>query len=280
MKFTIIHAGDFKLDGGAMFGVVPKTMWSKLNPPDENNLCTWSMRSLLIESGERKILIDTGIGNKQDEKFRSHFFPTAPMGILDSLKEKNIAPTEITDVFLTHLHFDHCGGAMYKDESGTLQLTFPNAQYWTNQKQWDWALDPNPREAASFLKENLLPLQASGQLHFIDIDQDDVDWIEGIKLRPVFGHTEAMMLPIIPYKNTKLIYCADLIPSSMHLGLPYVMSYDLRPLTTIAEKNRLLIEAIENDYYLFYEHDPKVAISKVALNDKNRTIATEMRSEI
>lgn len=280
MKFTIIHAGDFKLDGGAMFGVVPKSMWSKLNPPDENNLCTWSMRSLLIETDNRKILIDTGIGNKQNEKFRSHFFPTAPMGIVDSLNEKNIKPTDITDVFLTHLHFDHCGGAMYNDDSGNTQLTFPKARYWTNQKQWDWALDPNPREAASFLKENLLPLKDSGQLHFIDIDQDDVDWVEGIKLRPVYGHTEAMMLPIIPYKNSKLIYCADLLPSSMHLGLPYVMSYDLRPLTTITEKNRLLIEAVKNDYYLFYEHDPKIAISKVSLNEKNKTIATELSTEI
>lgn len=279
MKLTIINAGDFKLDGGPMFGVVPKSMWSKLNPPDENNLCTWSMRSLLLETANRKILIDTGIGNKQDEKFRSHFHPTSPMGIVESLTSNHVQPEEITDVFLTHLHFDHCGGAVCKDEKGQIHLTFPNATYWSNKKQWEWALDPNPREAASFLKENLLPLQEAKQLKFIDIDQDDVEWIEGIKLRPVYGHTEAMMLPIIPYKGTKLIYCADLLPSSMHLGLPYVMSYDLRPLTTIAEKNRLLLEALENNYYLFYEHDPRFAISQVILNEKNKIVPVNLQSE-
>lgn len=272
MKFTIIDAGNFKLDGGAMFGVVPKLMWSRLNPPDEDNLCTWSMRSLLLETTTRKILIDTGIGNKQDEKFRSHFHPTSPMGVTASLRKNTIEPEEITDVFLTHLHFDHCGGAVYKDDKGQFKLTFPNAAYWSNKKQWEWALDPNPREAASFLKENLLPLQQSEQLKFIEIDQEDADWIEGIKIRPVYGHTEAMMLPMIPYKNSKLIYCADLLPSSMHLGLPYVMSYDLRPLITIAEKERLLAEALEKDYYLFYEHDPEVALSGVKINDRNKIV--------
>lgn len=255
-----------------MFGVVPKLMWSRLNPPDEDNLCTWSMRSLLLETTTRKILIDTGIGNKQDEKFRSHFHPTSPMGVTASLRKNTIEPEEITDVFLTHLHFDHCGGAVYKDDKGQFKLTFPNAAYWSNKKQWEWALDPNPREAASFLKENLLPLQQSEQLKFIEIDQEDADWIEGIKIRPVYGHTEAMMLPMIPYKNSKLIYCADLLPSSMHLGLPYVMSYDLRPLITIAEKERLLAEALEKDYYLFYEHDPEVALSGVKINDRNKIV--------
>jgi glyoxylase-like metal-dependent hydrolase (beta-lactamase superfamily II) len=271
MKLSIIEAGKFKLDGGAMFGVVPKSLWAKLNPPDDQNLCTWSMRSLLIETKDRKIIIDTGIGNKQNDKFRSHFHPTAPMGIVDGLKEKGLNPEEITDVFLTHLHFDHVGGAVYREPNNNLALTFPNATYWSNKEHWEWALNPNPREAASFLKENIIPIQESGKLEWINCRQDtDVDWIENIKIRTVYGHTEAMMLPIIPYEKSNLVYCADLIPSSMHIASPYIMSYDLRPLKTIEEKERLLKEAEEKDLFLFYEHDPKVAFSKIIKNDKGR----------
>jgi glyoxylase-like metal-dependent hydrolase (beta-lactamase superfamily II) len=271
MKLSILEAGKFKLDGGAMFGVVPKTLWSKLNPPDDQNLCTWAMRSLLIETKDRKIVLDTGIGNKQNEKFRSHFHPTAPMGIVESLAQLSIAPEEITDVFLTHLHFDHVGGAAYRNEEGAFALTFPKATYWSNQNHWEWAMNPNAREAASFLKENLLPIQESGKLAWIPSQEAyDVDWMEGIKVRTVFGHTESMMIPMIPYKESYMVYCADLIPSSMHIPAPYIMSYDLRPLKTLEEKERLLKEAEEKGMYLFYEHDPKIAFSQIERNEKGR----------
>lgn len=272
MKIHIINGGNFELDGGAMFGIVPKNMWNRMNPANDNNMCSWSLRSILIEVNDRKILVDTGMGDKQDPIFFSRYNPTNTNGIIDTLKSKGFDPSEITDVFLTHLHFDHCGGTVGKNEDGSFFLNFPNATHWTNKVHWDWSMNPNPREAGSFLKENILPIQELGKLEFIPVTENDYEWIEGIKIRFVYGHTEAMMMLFIPFEGSQLVYCADLIPSSHHLGLPYVMSYDLRPLDTIKEKDRLLKEAIDNDYYLFYEHDPVVAYSKIGKNEKGKIV--------
>ncbi len=278
MKLHSILTGYFKLDGGAMFGVVPKTMWKKLNPPDENNMCTWAMRCLLIEQEDRKILIDTGIGDKQDEKFKSHFHPHGSETLLNSLKEKGVNAEDITDVILTHLHFDHVGGAVYRDEKGDLLATFPNATYWSNKRHWDWAMNPNPREKASFLKENFLPLQELGLLKFLDFDNNNECELYGIRLRLLFGHTEAMMMPIIPFKNTHIVYCADLMPSVHHLGLPYVMSYDIRPLSSLKEKKELLNEAIDNKYLLFFEHDPVNELASIQVNERGRIVSNKVGS--
>jgi len=253
MKLTIVSAGNFKLDGGAMFGVVPKVMWNKMNPADENNMCTWTMRSLLIETETRKILVDTGIGNKQGEKFRSHFHPSGN-DIIESLDEIGIKDSDITDVFLTHLHFDHCGGSIkWNSAKDKLEPAFKNATYWSNEKHWEWATKPNPREKASFLKENILPIQESGQLKFIN-DGDKLT--DNFKVRTVSGHTESMMLPIIDYKGKKIAYCADLIPSAGHTPVPYVMAYDTRPLLSLQEKTDFLNDAVKENYVLFFEHDP------------------------
>lgn len=259
-----------------MFGVVPRVMWQKINPPDENNLCTWAMRCLLIETGERRILVDTGMGDKQDVKFRSHFHPHGDTDLLRSLAAKGFSPEDITDVLLTHLHFDHVGGAVSYDQQGKLVPTFPNAVYWSSKKHYDWALHPNPREAASFLKENIVPLQTAGVLQFIPESGTDVDWLPGIRLRFVYGHTEAMMLPIISYQGKTVFFCADLVPSAGHLGLPYVMSYDLRPLFTMDEKQRLLEEALSEGYYLFLEHDPRIACISVKKDERGRIGMGEM----
>jgi glyoxylase-like metal-dependent hydrolase (beta-lactamase superfamily II) len=274
-KISIIETGYLKLDGGAMFGVVPKTMWNRLNPPDENNKCTWSMRCLLIEEGNRKILIDTGIGNKQDDKFRSYFEPHGDTTLVQSLRAQGHHPASITDVLITHMHFDHVGGATYIDEKGNNVPTFPNATYWTNERHLDWAMNPNPREKASFLKENITPLKEANKLQFIDVQKDRLEWMPGISIQYVYGHTEAMMLPIIDYKDTKLVYCADLIPSSFHIGLPYVMSYDVRPLNTMEEKKDMLDDVLANDYLLFFEHDPRTACVRVERNERGRVVIKE-----
>ncbi len=255
MQLYTINTGYFKLDGGAMFGVVPKTMWQKLCPPDEKNLCTWAMRCLLIEDGNRLMLVDTGIGNKQSDKFRSHFEPHGKDTLQLSLQKLGFHTSEITDVLLTHLHFDHCGGAVELDQNGKPKLTFPNATYWTSAEQWFWALDPNPREQASFLKENILPIEASGQLKFIEETPLD---IPDIKLHQVFGHTESMTICDVKYKNQIISYAADLIPSHHHIKLPYVMAYDIRPLDTLTEKAIFLERAIENNHILMFEHDRDV----------------------
>jgi glyoxylase-like metal-dependent hydrolase (beta-lactamase superfamily II) len=269
MTIHIIETGYFKLDGGAMFGVVPKTLWQKKNKPDENNLCTWSMRCLLIEQGERRILVDTGIGDKQDEKFRSHFKPHGAASLMGSLQQAGFEPESITDVLLTHLHFDHVGGAVKYDANQNLVPTFPNATYWSNEVHYNWAYYPNPREKASFLKENFVPLKKAGVLQFIDVQKDDLEWLPGIDIRFVYGHTEAMMVPIFHQGDHTLVYCADVIPSSFHIGMPYVMSYDLRPLDTMREKGRILEDGVDRGHYLFFEHDPFTACAQVERNDRS-----------
>lgn len=254
MNLHTINTGFFKLDGGAMFGVVPKSIWNKTNPADENNLCTWAMRCLLIEDEGRLILVDTGIGNKQSEKFYSHYYLHGNDTLDSSLKALGFHRDDITDVFLTHLHFDHVGGAVVRDGEA-LKPAFKNAVYWSNDLHWDWAVNPNEREKASFLKENILPIQESGQLKFVETT-DGVKFTENISIRFVSGHTEAMMLPLINYKDKKVLYMADLLPSIGHLPLPYVMAYDMFPLKTLGEKKSYLTEALENQYVLYFEHDP------------------------
>ena len=267
-----IHSGYFKLDGGAMFGVVPKTLWNKLNPPDDNNLCTWSFRCLLIETDDRKILVDCGMGDKQDAKFKSFFEPHGKTDIVNALKEKGVDANDITDVFLTHLHFDHCGGAVTQKENGTLVPTFPNARYWSNERHWHWAMNPNERERNSFLKENFVPLKEQGVVEFIDSSNKNVDWLPGIRIQFVYGHTEAMMLPVIEFNNQTYIYCADLFPSSLHIPMPYVMAYDVRPLITLEEKALILNNAVENNHILIFEHDPKVDAATVRKDEKGRIV--------
>jgi glyoxylase-like metal-dependent hydrolase (beta-lactamase superfamily II) len=253
MKLHSIDTGFFKLDGGAMFGVVPKVIWQKSNPADENNLCTWAMRCLLIEDEDRLILVDTGIGNKQDAKFLSHYYLHGDATLESSIKKAGFTLDDITDVFLTHLHFDHVGGAVIR-EGEKLIPTFKNATYWSNQKHWDWATNPNAREKASFLIENILPLQESGQLKFIE-NKESVNFTKNIKVRFANGHTDAMMLPQINYKGKTLVYMADLLPSVGHIPLPYVMAYDMFPIKTLNEKASFLKEAVENNYILILEHD-------------------------
>ncbi|WP_426328638.1 MBL fold metallo-hydrolase [Pedobacter sp. R-06] len=254
MKLHTINTGLFKLDGGAMFGVVPKAIWQKTNPADANNLCTWAMRCLLIEEGSQLILVDTGIGSKQDEKFFSHYYLHGDDSMEKSLTRLGFSMADITDVFLTHLHFDHVGGAIVR-ENDKLIPAFKNALYWSNEKHWQWAVEPNAREKASFLKENILPIQESGQLKFID-EKENIEWQKNINIGFVYGHTDAMMLPKINYKGRTIVYMADLLPSVGHLPLPYVMAYDMFPLKTLTEKQAFLEEAVNNNYILYLEHDP------------------------
>lgn len=256
MRLFTIDTGFFKLDGGAMHGVVPKSMWNKANPADENNMCTWAMRCLLVEDGNYRILVDTGMGNKQDEKFFSYYHPHGEDTLEKSLAKHGYTTDDITDVFLTHLHFDHCGGAI-KKVNGELVPAFSKAAYWTNEKQWHAALQPNEREKASFLKENIMPIEEHKRLNFIH-KQDGEEWLQDFAVRIVNGHTESMMLPQIKYNDTTVLYCADLIPSAAHISLPWVMAYDMRPLDTLSEKASLLRIAANNNWVLFFEHDPKI----------------------
>lgn len=264
MKLHSIDTGYFKLDGGAMFGVVPKVIWNKLNPADDNNLCTWAMRCLLIEEGDRLILIDTGMGNKQSEKFFGYYEPFGDHTLLSSIKDKGFSPADVTDVILTHLHFDHCGAAVSK-EGEQLKLTFPNAIYWSNEAHWNAAVSPNPREKASFLKENILPIQESGQLQFADENTIIAPFIN-IKL--VNGHTDAMMIPHIQYKDRTIVYMADLIPSSFHLPISYVMGYDIRPLDCLREKDDFLKRGLAEKHILFFEHDPHTECCTLESTDR------------
>ena len=255
MKLHTINTGLFKLDGGAMFGVVPKVIWQKTNPADPNNLCTWAMRCLLIENGNQLTLIDTGIGDKQDDKFFSHFYLHGDDTIEKSLKAIGFSKADVTDVFLTHLHFDHVGGAIKRDGE-KLVPAFEHANYWSNEKHWQWAVEPNAREKASFLKENILPIQESGQLKFVE-EKENILWQKDINISFAYGHTDAMMLPKINYKGKTIVYVADLLPSVGHLPLPYVMAYDMFPLKTLTEKQIFLEEAVEKEYILYLEHDPE-----------------------
>ena len=254
MKLYTVNSGYFKLDGGAMFGVVPKSVWNRSNPADENNMCNWAMRCLLVETDNRLILIDNGLGDKQNEKFFSYYYLHGDDSLEKSFAKHGFTFNDVTDVFLTHLHFDHCGGSIkWTDTSKTkLEPVFKNAKYWSNSKHWNWATNPNPREKASFLKENIMPIKESGQLNFID---KECEWLPGFEVLLVNGHTESMMLPLITYKGTKVLFCADLIPAVGHLPIPYVMGYDVRPLNTLVEKERILQKAVNENWTLFFEHD-------------------------
>jgi glyoxylase-like metal-dependent hydrolase (beta-lactamase superfamily II) len=267
MKLTVINAGYFKLDGGAMFGVVPKSLWQKANPPDEQNLCTWAMRCLLIESGDRRILIDTGMGDKQDAKFFSYYHPHGPDSLEQGFRQNGYRFEDVTDVLLTHLHFDHGGGALYRAQDGSILPRFPNATYWSNRAHWDAAIQPNERERASFLPENILPLQEGGRLRFVE-EAEAGAVLPGIQLRYVHGHTDAMMLAQIQWKDKTLLYCADLIPSVAHIPLAWLMAYDVRPLLTLKEKKQFLQEAVSGKWILFFEHDPAVECCTVRETDR------------
>lgn len=275
MNLHVIDTGNFKLDGGAMFGVVPKSIWQKTNPADANNMCTWSMRLLLIENGKQLMLVDTGIGDKQDEKFFSHYFLSNMKPVEQALNEKGFGIDEITDVFLTHLHFDHCGGAINRRKSGEgYEPAFKNATYWSCERHWQWATQPNMREKASFLKENIMPIQESGQLKFIDRPADYVEnAFENIDVLFVDGHTDSMMIPHIKYDDKTIVYMADLLPSTGHIPLPYVMGYDTRPLITLGEKAKFLQRAADENYFLFLEHDSVNEICSLHQTEKGVRLA-------
>ena len=268
MQVYSVDTGLFKLDGGAMFGVVPKVIWNKLNPADENNLCTWSMRCMLVVDEERRILIDTGMGTKQSEKFFSHYYLHGEGELMKSLNQLGFSADDITDVILTHLHFDHCGGAVNLTNEKLIPA-FPKATYWSTAKHWEWAINPNNREKASFLKENFVPLQEHGQLKFIEEKEGELtQFSNNIDILFAHGHTQSMMLPLIKFKGKTICYMADLIPSSMHVPLPYVMGYDMFPMTTLIEKEIFLKKACQENYILFFEHDPAGECCTVELTEK------------
>lgn len=277
-----------------MFGVVPKSIWSKIHTPDENNLCDWAMRCLLIEDGARLILIDNGIGDKQDSKFLGHYYLHGNDSLEASLQKNGFSRSDITDVILTHLHFDHCGGSIIR-KGDQLVPAFKNATYWSNAPHWEWAVHPNDREKASFLKENILPIQQSGQLQMIEHPQDNAlhqeqsmiqppqlftqQFSETISIQFVEGHTKAMMLPQIKYKDTTIVYMADLLPSVGHIQLPYIMAYDMFPLTTLQEKKIFLQQAVDKQYILFFEHDPKIECCTLQQTEKGIRVGKTFQFE-
>ena len=266
MQLYTIETGYFKLDGGGMFGVVPKVIWSRTNPADENNLCSWAMRSLLIEDGDRLILIDNGIGDKQDDNFLKHYYLHGDINLESSLKKYGFFPDDVTDVFLTHLHFDHCGGSVRwnKNRSG-FEMAFKNANYWSNENHWNWASIPNSREKASFLKENIIPIEQSGHLNFVTPENNIFNNFDVLFVN---GHTEAQMIPHITYKDKVIVFSADLLPSTGHIPLPYVMGYDTRPLLTLTEKETFLRKAANEGYILFLQHDNYSECCTVKQTDK------------
>ena len=266
MELFAVDTGFFKLDGGAMFGVVPKSIWSRTNPSDENNLCPWAMRCLLVSDGNRLVLIDNGIGDKQDARFFSHYYLHGDASLTKSLQQLGVHPTDITDVFLTHLHFDHCGGGVKYGSHGQYELTFPRATYWTNEDHWNWATVPNPREKASFLEENILPLQEHGALKYLDLATKSL--FPGVDFLTMDGHTDKQMLPKMQYKGHTLVFMADLLPSVGHLPLAYVMGYDTRPLLTLQEKQQFLEIAARDQYVLFLEHDSVHECCTVKMTEK------------
>lgn len=264
MKLYAIETGLFKLDGGAMFGVVPKPLWERSNPADENNRIEMAARSLLIEDGNRLILIDTGLGNKQSEKFFSHYALWGEYSLSSSLEKAGFHQDDITDVVFTHLHFDHCGGAIVRNKKGFYEPAFKNARFWSHKDHWQWATAPNVREKASFLPENILPLEESGQLNLLDGSSTPL----GFDVLLMDGHTEKQMLPKIQYKGKTIVFVADLIPTAGHLPIPYIMGYDTRPLLSLEEKARFLEEAVSNDYLLFMEHDAHNELITVKRTEK------------
>ncbi len=291
MKVYTVNTGYFKLDGGAMFGVVPKSIWNKLNPADENNMCSWALRCLLIETDGRLILVDTGMGDKQDAKFFGYYYLHGDDTLDKSLAKHGFHRDDITDVFLTHLHFDHCGGAIKRD-GDKLVPAFKNAVFWSNAEHWEWATQPNEREKASFLKENILPIKESGQLQFINPFEEgstgwtvfppgllQKDFIKDISVRYVYGHTSAMMLPQVNYKGRTVVFMADLLPSAAHIPIPYVMAYDTTPLATLGEKRNFYNDAIREDYILFFEHDPVNECCTLERTDKGVRVKEFFRLE-
>lgn len=280
MTLHTLMVGTFKLDGGAMFGVVPKSLWQRTNPADSNNMCTWALRLLLIENGKRLILVDTGMGHKQSEKFFGFYYRAGNHDLDMALKEKGFHRSDITDVFLTHLHFDHCGGAV-EEKEGLLQPVFKNARYWSNQRHWHWATHPNAREKASFLKENIQPIEESGQLEFLSAPAEDglIQTELGFKALLVSGHTDAQMCPVIEHKGKTIVFMADLLPSVGHLPLPYVMGYDVRPLITLQEKEQFLNQAADKGYYLLLEHDAQNEICTVKQTEKGVRLDQTFKAE-
>ena len=282
MKLHIIETGYFKLDGGAMFGVVPKTLWSRTNPADSLNRIDLAARSLLIEDGNRLILIDAGMGNKQEDRFFRHFRLYGNDSLDESIKKAGFNRTDITDVFLTHLHFDHCGGAVRWNENKTAyELSFPNARYWSNKQHWEWAVNPNEREKASFLSENLMPIQESGQLCFIETPKTSFASDCGLGFGVLFvnGHTEKQMIPHISYRGKTLVFMADLLPTAGHLPLPYIMGYDVRPLQTLEEKKRFLIRAADENFVLFMQHDANNPLITVQHTDRGVRLHESLAAE-
>jgi glyoxylase-like metal-dependent hydrolase (beta-lactamase superfamily II) len=267
MKISVIDAGNFKLDGGAMFGVVPKTIWQKMVPADENNMCRWKMRCLLVEQGKRLILIDTGMGDKQTQKWQGYYYRHGEGDLITSIRKAGYHESQVTDVILSHLHFDHCGGAVsWNATKDAYKLTFINAKYWTHSQHWQSAMQPNPREKATFLQENLLPIFESGHLNFIDKSENAFD--EAFEFIYVDGHTEKMIMPLIQYKSQKIVFAADTVPSHAHIHVPYCMSYDIRPLQTMHEKTILLEMLVSKSILLFFDHDSEHEVAKIEATEK------------